>query len=428
MKVIKNLIIIGIIIFCASTLPIFLSPMDFSSVVDIEEIDENIYVSLKSRDGNEFNNPSKINLFLETNSEKEIYFNPNNMLELEIFDNGSKVDFKNIEYAFSKTTIVDGKPLNIIVDISNENLDLSYGDYKFIFTASGENNLSDKVEITVEYQLKGFYHVGTNESYELTPVKLYFQNNNYELIPVYRFVNTSDLLHNIIENELLKGPIDSNLTSPIGSVNYIILRDGIIYVDLPKYSEIYKGEYSENSFYSFVKTFSQMPNSSRIRFTFDNLVEDSWFNGINVKSSIAYPDDITVYIPVLVGERFYLSEKSILLDENVPLEEQVERIYTFIKDNRKSYLQSLDDIKINSISLDGNNLKIDFNKNISNLYSNNESLQNMLVDSLIYSLTSIEGIESVMFSYKGEAMGNLGSYNLKEAIIPNQYFNLENIE
>src|SRR6056297_1899277 len=103
MKVLKNLIIIGIIVFCASTLPIFLSPMDFSSVVDIEEIDENIYISLKSKSGSEFEEPTKINLVLETNSKKEIYFNPNNMLNLEIFNNGSKVDFENIEYAFSKT-------------------------------------------------------------------------------------------------------------------------------------------------------------------------------------------------------------------------------------------------------------------------------------------------------------------------------------
>src|SRR6056297_513523 len=129
MKVLKNLIIIGIIVFCASTLPIFLSPMDFSSVVDIEEIDENIYISLKSKDGSEFEDPSKINLVLETNSNKEIYFNPNNMIDLEVFHNGNDIKVENIEYAFSKTTIIDGKPLNIIIDISNKVLDLPYGNY-----------------------------------------------------------------------------------------------------------------------------------------------------------------------------------------------------------------------------------------------------------------------------------------------------------
>ncbi len=428
MKVLKNLIIIGIIVFCASTLPIFLSPMDFSSVINIEEIDENIYLSLESKNGNEFNDPSKINLVLKTNSEKEIYFNPNNMIKLEVFDNGNKIDVDGIEYAFSKTTLVDGKPLNIIVDISNENLDLSYGDYKFIFTASGENNLSDELEVTVDYQLKGVYYVGTNETNDLTPIKLYFQTQRYDLVPIYRFVNTSNLLHNVIEEELLKGPIDSNLTTPIENVNYIILRDGIIYVDLPRDSEVYTGEYSENAFYSFVKTFSQMPYSSRIRFTFDNLVQDTWFNGINVRSSIPYPNNINVYIPVLVDERFYLSEKSILLDEGVSLDEKVERIYTFIRDNSNGYFQSLNDVGINSVSREENQLTIDFDKDITNLHSNNQDLQNMLIDSFLYSFSSIQEVESIKFTYNSEAMGTYGSYDLSTSIQPFEYFNIENIE
>ncbi len=426
MKVLKNLIIIGIIVFSASTLPIFLSPMDFSSVVDIEDIDENIYLSLKSKTGNEFNDPSKINLVLETNSKREIYFNPNTMLELEVFDNGNLIDVENLNYDFSKTTIVYDKPLNIIVNISNENLDLSYGDYKFVFTALGENNLSDELELTVNYQLKGDYQLGTNESNGLTPIKLYFQTRNYDLVPVYRFVDSSDLLHNVIEEELLKGPLDNNLTSPIENVNYIILRDGVIYIDIPRDSEVYQGEYSENAFYSFLKTFSQMPNSSRIRFTFDNLVQDTWFNGINIRTSIPYPDDINVYIPVLVGERFYLSEKSILLDEGVPLEEQVERIYSFIKDNSNGYFQLLNNININNASLEGNQLTLDFDKKITDLHSNSLSMQNMLIDSFLYSFTSIEEVESIKLTYNGEPLDTYGSYNLIDFIEPYKFFNIEN--
>ncbi len=88
MKVIKTLALLGIIVFCASTLPIFLSPMDFSSIVDIDDVDENIYINLDSKDGIELEDPTSINLVIKTNSEQEIYFNPNKMLELEIYSNG----------------------------------------------------------------------------------------------------------------------------------------------------------------------------------------------------------------------------------------------------------------------------------------------------------------------------------------------------
>ena len=425
MKVLKNLIIIGIIVFCASTLPIFLSPMDFSSVVDIEEIDENIYISLKSKSGSEFEEPTKINLVLETNSKKEIYFNPNNMLNLEIFNNGSKVDFENIEYAFSKTTFVDGKPLNIIIDISNENLNIPYGNYKFNFKAMGENNLRDNVEIEVSYKLQGNYYQGTNETNNLTPVKLYFQTANYDLIPIYRFVETQNQLHNIIEEEMLKGPVNEGLESPIDNVNYIILRDSVIYVDLPKDSQVYTGEYSENAYYAFVKSFSQLPNSTRIRFTFDNLVEESWFNGINVRNSIPYPDNINAYIPVLLGERFYLSEKNILFDDGATIQEQSVKIYEFIKNNSKVYFEFLNKIDINSVELVEGTLIVDLNNDLSNIYNNNQDLQNLLLDSFLYSFTSIQGVNSIRITVEGDFVESFGSYDLRQPLVPYQYYNLE---
>jgi uncharacterized protein YuzE len=427
MKVIKTLALLGIIVFCASTLPIFLSPMDFSSIVDIDDVDENIYINLDSKDGIELEDPTSINLVIKTNSEQEIYFNPNKMLELEIYSNGREIEVGSVEYAFSKTTIEKNKPLNIIIDISNESLDLPYGDYRFNFKAISENNLGDNLEIDVSYKLKGSYYQGTNQNNDLTPVKLYFQTKNYDLIPVYRFVENQDQLHNIIEEEMLKGPINEGLISPIDKVNYIILRDTVIYVDLPRDSQVYTGEYSEIAYYAFVISFSQLSNSTRIRFTFDNLVEESWFNGINVRNSIPYPDNINAYIPVLGGDRFYLSEKNILFDEEATLQEQSFRIYEYIKNNSNGYFQSLQGIDINSAELFQDTLVIDFNKSLSSIYEYNEDLQDLLLDSFLYSFTSIQGVNSLRITINGEPIESFGTYDLSEPITPYQYYNLETI-
>ncbi|MBG0763507.1 MAG: GerMN domain-containing protein [Tissierellales bacterium] len=261
----------------------------------------------------------------------------------------------------------------------------------------------------------------------MTPVKLYFQTKNYDLIPVYRFVENQDQLHNIIEEEMLKGPINEGLISPIDKVNYIILRDTVIYVDLPRDSQVYTGEYSENAYYAFVKSFSQLSNSTRIRFTFDNLVEESWFNGINVRNSIPYPDNINAYIPVLGGDRFYLSEKNILFDEEATLQEQSFRIYEYIKNNSNGYFQSLQGIDINSAELFQDTLVIDFNKSLSSIYEYNEDLQDLLLDSFLYSFTSIQGVNSLRITINGEPIESFGTYDLSEPITPYQYYNLETI-
>lgn len=427
MKVLKNLILLSIIVFTISTLPIFLSPMDYSGMVDIDDIEEGTTISIKSKDGVEFSSPNLINLTIETNSTERVNLNTDNLIKTRLYKNGNFVKSLYLDFNYSESSLSSDNPIDVSVNISRNTLDLPYGNYELIFEVS-MNNLTNTTSIQVNYPFKGDYYTGTNDNQELTGIKLYFQTEESELVPIYRFVNTGALLlHNVLETELLKGPADENLTSPIGEVNYIIYRDNIVFIDLPYSEEKYTGEGSENAYYSFLKTFSQVPNADRIRFIFDDNIEETWFNGINVVTRIYFPENINAFIPVLVGERFYLSEKNILLEEDVTTEEEINSIFEYIKNN-SSYFEALNNININSINIEADVVYIDFSDGFSNVFSGETNIRNMLIDSLLYSFTSIESISKVKITENGNNLSEFGDYDLSQIIQPYNYFNLESME
>jgi len=427
MKVLKNLILLSIVVFCISTLPIFMSPMDFSGMIDIDDVEENTTISLNSVAGTELTSPSIINLLIETNSSEEVYLSSEEIIKARLYKNGNFVKSVDLDFNYSKAYLNSEEPIEVSVNISRETLALPYGNYELIFEIN-EDNLSDTVNVLVDYPFTGNYYTGTNENQELTGIKLYFQTKDLDLVPIYRFVEAGGyMLHNVLEAELLKGPVDENLISPIGEVNYIIYRDNIVFIDLPYSEEKYTGEGSENAYYSFLKTFSQVPNADRIRFIFDDNIEETWFNGINVVTRIYFPDNINAYIPVLVGERFYLSEKNILLEEDTTAEEKVHSIFDYIKNN-SSYFEVLNSISIENANIEESVVYIDFSNGFSDLFSGEKEIRNMLIDSLVYSFTSIENITGVKITEDGNELSEFGDYDLSQIIQPYNYFNLESIE
>jgi hypothetical protein len=401
--------------------------MDFSGMIDIDEVEENTSISLQSIDGVEFTSPGIINLTIKTNSTEGINLNDNSPIKARLYKDGSFVKSIDLGFNYSERFLNSEDPIEVSVDISRNTLDLPYGSYELIFELK-KDELSDTLSISVDYSFTGNYYSGTNDNQGLTGIKLYFQNEDMDLIPVYRFVESSGyMLHNVLESELLAGPADDNLVSPIGEVNYIIYRDNIVFIDLPYSEEKYTGDSSENAYYSFLKTFSQVPNADRIRFIFDDNIEETWFNGINVVTRIYFPDNINAYIPVLVGERFYLSEKNILLEEDVSSEEEINSIFNYIKNN-STYFESLSNISINNISIEDDILYIDFSTGFSELFSGESDIRNMLIDSLLYSFTSIEEVTLVKFTEDGSDLSQFGDYDLSQPLKPYNYFNLESIE
>ena len=179
MKVLKNLILLSIVVFCISTLPIFMSPMDFSGMIDIDDVEENTTISLNSVAGTELTSPSIINLLIETNSSEEVYLSSEEIIKARLYKNGNFVKSVDLDFNYSKAYLNSEEPIEVSVNISRETLALPYGNYELIFEVN-EDNLSDTVNVLVDYPFTGNYYTGTNENQGLTGIKLYFQTKDLD--------------------------------------------------------------------------------------------------------------------------------------------------------------------------------------------------------------------------------------------------------
>ena len=115
----------------------------------------------------------------------------------------------------------------------------------------------------------------------------------------------------------------------------------------------------------------------------------------------------------------YLVKTNIYVDKNT-LEEKAKKIIEFLKeDNNKipiglqGYLPS--DLKINSLILENNNLKINFSKEFNK--SNNE----LVMTGLIYSLTELQEIETIEILVDNEHLDNYNKLLSKDVGINKEY-------
>lgn len=115
----------------------------------------------------------------------------------------------------------------------------------------------------------------------------------------------------------------------------------------------------------------------------------------------------------------YLVKTNIYVDKNT-IEEKAKRIIEFLKeDNNKipiglqGYLPS--DLKINSLILENNNLKINFSKEFNK--SNNE----LVITGLIYSLTELQEIETIEILVDNEHLDNYNKLLSKDVGINKEY-------
>ena len=108
-------------------------------------------------------------------------------------------------------------------------------------------------------------------------------------------------------------------------------------------------------------------------------------------------------------------------------EEEINSIFEYIKNN-SSYFEALNNININSINIEADVVYIDFSDGFSNIFSGENNIRNMLIDSLLYSFTSIESISKVKITENGNDLSEFGDYDLSQIIQPYNYFNLESME
>ena len=454
MKTLYNVILIFLIGFFSSSFLFNLSPIDYKNTIVIDEEPQNnnkATISLSLDGDNKLTNPDNIVISHLTDIEIEMTKLPKNIITADIYRGNEliRADITNLEdtsisindssYIISPTT-----PLKTTINVSQEKLGLSDGTYRIVLKSSIiENKEKNSVEITVEYDTGFTYYEATNT----VPIKgstglvLYFADNeNNVLIPVSRFSTQNLSVNKQVIYELQQGPKNPLLIKTIDTVNQCYYResDRTIYIDLPADNAFYNsssaaGTTAYNSLVKSMFYLSRYYKLDSIKFIVDRRTIETYFYDLYIKDNIVKSKNPILYFGYKVEQRLYLIEHEITnFDLNADIKTKSQKILDLYKTelpaNAKRPIPS--NLVLNDAKLDKDNiLTLDFNDAFIAAFDGEINNRKFMVDALVYTYTSIDGVKGVKFTVNGSPIENfIEGKDMKKAIARPLFINPEDIQ
>lgn len=451
MKTLYNIVLIFLIGFFSSSFLFSLSPIDYKDVIVIDDkpAEDKAILSFSLDGDNTFTNPDNVVVSHLTNIEIELKNLPSDIITADVYrgDELIKSNIANLEdtpisindssYIINPTT-----PLKTIVNISQEKLNLSDGRYRIVLKSNiVENTEKNIVEIFVEYDTGFTYYEATNGNpvKGSTPLRLYFTDKEVNaLIPVTRYSTQNLSVNKQVIYELQQGPKDPSLRKTIDEVNQCFYRESesTVFIDLPANNEFYNsgsavGISAYNSFVKSMFYLNRYLKLDYVSFTVDRKVPESYFHELSIADAVTMTKNPILYFGYKVEDRLYLFEHELTnIDANADIDTKAKAMFESYKSeipfNAKSPLPN--DLVLNSASLNSDNLVLDFNEAFSNSFDGDQNRRKFLIDSLVFSFTSIDGVKSVQFTVNGNVVENfIEGKDITKAIATPLFINPENI-
>lgn len=425
MKTLYNIALIFLIGFFSSTFLFVLSPINYKDTIVIEEPEEKNKLTISLEGESTLTNPKNIVIQHLSNLEMEISNLPKDIVTADVYrgDELVKSNITNLENTTisikdSSYVINADNPLKTNLDISQEKLDLKDGKYKIVLKSNiiSESNLNS-VDVFVEYDSGFNYYEATNTvpNRELMGLTLYFSDSEANvLIPVSRFVVKEMSLNKQVIHELQKGPVNTSLNKTIDEVNYCIYKDNTILIDLAAGNEFYNsgsaaGTMAYNSFVKSMFSINKYLQVDKIKFTVDKRASEDYFHGMSVKEPVVRSNNPILYFGYKVDDRVYLYEHEVLdIDVNANIKTISEQMIEYYKSkfptNAKSPIPN--DLALKNATMENGTLVLDFNDVFKTAFDGDQAKRKFMIDSLVYSFTSINGVKSVRFTADGNPVEN----------------------
>lgn len=455
MKIFSNIIIIALIGLFSSTYLFNLSPIDYRGTIEIETPEETSTLSLESKEDNLLN-PESITIN-HVSMNEEITKSVSDMIfTLDVYQGNELVKggLKNLELVSPSVNMsISVNPNNPIVttlDISQKNLGLEDGTYKFVFNS---NLISDSeksaLSVNVTYDTGGSYYPAETQAPAGTKgLTLYFATESADtLIPVTRYVVEDKSITRMAIEQLQNGPLNNGMTSMIKDVTNTTYNNGNVVIDIPSsYTAYNEGTTGSSLAYNaFVKTIFAVDRYwpiHSITFTVDRKKVDTYFHDLSSESINALQNkerNYLIYMAYKLDGRYYLFDYKVDIQqagitENDTLELKAQKLFDAYADTDISYGMSPvhESISLNSAQAQGTTLILDFNSEFLNVYKDKDDLRQMMIESFIYTFTSMPGVDSIKITVNGENLKNFVDFadgrDLTGALYPPVFINPEVVE
>lgn len=448
MKAFINIIIIGLIGLCSSTYLFNLSPIDYKGTIEIETpvAESTLRLQLKE---DKIVNPESVTINHISSKEEVIRVVTENIFSVDIYKNNKliKGNIKNLELmspSVDAMISVSGEnPISTSLNISQKNLSLEDGVYKFVFNSNLIVDKNNSISTLVTYDTAGNYYPSVDTALPGTKgLTLYFTSENSDvLIPVTRFVVEDKSITRMAIEQLQNGPINGGLKSIIKNVTNTTYNNGNVVIDIPSSYELYNDkDIGLTAFNSFIKTIFAVERYwpiHSVSFTVDRNKVDTYFNGIDSVSSI--PNTKNYYLLFMAykaEERYYLFDYQLQPEklgilENDSIDIKAKKIFDYYFNPDISYGISPvpKTVTLNDASLNGSTLILNFNKNLLNAYKDRNDLRHMMIESLVYTYTTMPGVNSIKIIVEGEELNNfVKGIDTTKVLYPPEFINPEIVE
>lgn len=441
-RALGNIAIILLICFAATGISINSCPvLDTSSSALNDEITDILLVTNDQVE--QLYNPNNITVKYKANKDVVLDFSEDYLLKATIYRDDEiykthymhKID-SNKPLAIE---ITEDTPYSVSVDISQNKLKLPNGSYSFSIVP----NISDSeysvapLMLNISYESNARYIPATNNVPEnKMPLTLYFsdtENSIEQLIGVTRYVDYNKKPLTTLIEELRKGPslqLGLSLNPPIGVYNYISIKGSTAYVDLPSKEKIYTQDpvKSEIAMNSFIKSITSFENIDKIRFLVDYNKADIFFNGNTITKAIEEDNSNKAYLAYNTTSRYFLVDCSVKeITEESTVQKKAHAIFKTLKEDKYYGLSNTipDNVELIDYKINDNTIALNFNSEFVNAYEKNENLQRLMLDSIIYSFTSIDDIDDVLMSVDNKPIYTFSGVDLSSPLGRPLYINPE---
>lgn len=452
MKIISNIIIIALIGLFSSTYLFNLSPIDYRGTIEIQTPVEDSTLSLKT-EKDKLLNPDSIIINHVSLKEEVIKNVSNNIFTVDVYKNDTliKKNLSDLELVSPSVnmeiSIGNDNPMITTLDISQKKLALEDGTYNFIFHSNLiPNTDNSSISVKVIYDTGGNYYPASNIVPTGTKgLTLYFTNENADtLIPITRFVVEDKSLTRMAIEQLQNGPVNLGFKTLVGDVTNTTYNSGNVVIDIPSSYTSYNdgstgGILSHDAFVKTIFAIDRYWPIYSLTFTVDRNKVDTYFHGLSSEEINALPNNQKYYLLYMsynIQGRYYLFDYKINTEQvgiktDDAIDIKAQKMFDAYKDTDITYGISPvpENIMLKSSTLQGSILLLDFDENLLNAYKDKSDLKLMMIESLVYTFTSIPGVDGIKITVNGEILNNyIDGKDLTGTIYPPEFINPEVIQ
>lgn len=411
LKSIFTLVLILLVGFFSAGLPI-----EINSLIYIP-VEQSISYSFQPA-YTEVTNPHLIRFSMATTGTAvSIKNSPGNNIKIEAYKDGNRIDGFNFletvdETADEEIILSRDKPLVFQLDISQKTTRLLDGSYVFRFSGSNEK-LKDiqPLELNVTYKSSPQYYKSLNyQPKNSMGLVLYFPGGDYNyLVPITRFVPYSTAILSITGENLVKGadPATGLLkTNIIPDINKIYYSGSTVYTDINSESDRLKDNpHLFHALDAIVYSMTEIPEMKRVQFMLDGKRVEEITPGISTSAPWSPETSPAAYLLFNTFDRYLLFPYRPDTAETKTIRDYAYALFDTLKTGIEgdSFVEPVlpEGVELLNVYYTNSTIKLDFNRAFLEVYKNDRQKQYAVMDSILYSFTTIPGAKYVKLMVEG---------------------------